>query len=113
MSDANQRALADKYLIKTTDNEYDKCRIKAFNTSANGSYTVEQCDSWVFSTQYYSKTVVTDVSSRQRLVSFLKTTAFRFKWSLVCGGEVMKSTLSALYFLGRFGIIFSGFLSDK
>jgi hypothetical protein len=60
---ANHQALLDKYLIKLSDNEYDKCKIRSFdlNLSSGLNYTIENCNSWVFSTKYFGKTMVTDV----------------------------------------------------
>jgi hypothetical protein len=59
--------------------------------SNNGTY---KCNEWVYSKEYYEKTLVTD-------------------WNLVCDNVSKKSTYSTLYFIGTFGILLSGILSDK
>jgi hypothetical protein len=45
-----------------TKNNYDRCKIKSFiSNSSESNYTLENCDEWVFSEEYFKNTIVTDV----------------------------------------------------
>jgi hypothetical protein len=67
ITDEGHHKLIDKYLIKISENQYDKCSIKYFPANfsqnvTNDNFIIRKCDDWLFSDQYYGKTIVTDVS---------------------------------------------------
>lgn len=46
-----------------TKNNYDRCKLKSFSYSnaSESNFTLESCDEWVFSKEYFQDTIVTDV----------------------------------------------------
>lgn len=92
--------LIDRYIPPPQDksfkDKYDKCRIQLFNneSSSPNNYTLVKCNEWVYSKQYYGETLFTE-------------------WNLVCDNSTTKSLFSTLYFIGTYGVILSGLLSDK
>jgi len=83
---------------KSINNPYEKCYIKIFNSNdtlnANNNFTLEKCDSWVYSKKYFNSTLITD-------------------WNLVCDHTSKKTLFSTLYFVGTYGVLLNGFLSDR
>ncbi len=65
IASAGHQQLIDKYLIRLEDGVYDGCKIRRFNANLSHNFTLGKCDAWVFSTQYYRKTIVTDVSRNE------------------------------------------------
>lgn len=59
------QSLVDLYIPLSTDKSfkgiYDKCNVKSFMNKTN--FTVEQCNEWVYSKQYFQSTIITEVLS--------------------------------------------------
>jgi MFS transporter, OCT family, solute carrier family 22 (organic cation transporter), member 4/5 len=97
----------DKYIPlakeESINNPYDKCFIKVYyyndsnhnnNNNNNNNFTLEKCDSWVYSKKYFNSTLISD-------------------WNLVCDKTPRKTLFSTLYFVGTYGVLLNGFLSDR
>lgn len=63
-------------------------------TSAEPNASEVECTSWVYSKEFYERTIVTD-------------------WNLVCSNIEEKGIYRSLYFAGTMSIILIGFLGDK
>lgn len=102
-----------KYIPFEKDNQFKKCLIKAYTTNEN--FTLEKCDSWVYSKKYFEATLNSEVtffihaSSTQNL----NLIDFFLKWNLVCDKTPRKTLFSTLYFVGTYGVLLNGFLSDR
>lgn len=90
------QALVNKYVpldkLDAFKSKYDKCNLYAY--SDTGNVTKQKCDAYVYSKQYFESTLITD-------------------WNLVCDKTSRKSLFSTLYFIGTYGVLLNGFLSDK
>ena len=98
--------LINKYIpppsSKSYKDEYNKCEIKVYNLnstenddlSSNNTFRLQKCKEWVYSKKYFQNTLVTD-------------------WNYVCDNTPMKSLFNTLYFIGTYGVLLNGFLSDK
>ncbi len=62
--DEHHLNLVKKYIPLSTSSikeDYDNCNLKSVNSSSNQNLT--KCSRWVFSKQYFEKTIVTEVST--------------------------------------------------
>jgi hypothetical protein len=48
-------------IVNSSSPKYDKCNLKVSNSSDESDIRLEKCRSWVFSDEYYGKTITTDV----------------------------------------------------
>ncbi|RMZ92891.1 organic cation transporter -like, partial [Brachionus plicatilis] len=89
------QSLVDNYIPLLSDQSfkgiYDKCNIKSFPNKNN--FSLDQCNEWVYSKQYFQTTLITE-------------------WNLVCQNLPKKNIFATLYFIGLYGVIISGVLSD-
>ncbi len=131
--------LVQKHIPKPSDqsykDKYEKCKIRVYNlneyefyypnddlpsstvatantfdhfTSKHSSYNIDEltqafsrnesvlikCNKWVYSQEYFKSTISTE-------------------WDLVCDRSPKRSLFSTLYFVGTYGVILSGILSDR
>jgi hypothetical protein len=100
--------LINKYIpppsSKSFRDEYNKCEIRVFYTnetennhhssSNNTNFVLQKCNQWVYSKKYFQNTLVTE-------------------WNYVCDNTPMKGLFNTLYFIGTYGVLLNGFLSDK
>ena len=87
----NHQKLVDKYVpFDSKTQKYDNCLFH----NLNGSNKTIECDDWVYSNEYYDKTII-------------------MQWNLVCKNAVQKSVFRSIFFAGTFGVILMGILSDR
>ena len=62
IQDGNHLLLVKKYIMPAEDafsEKYDGCQMKKFTINSN--FTVETCNQWVFSKEFYGKSMTTKV----------------------------------------------------
>ncbi len=92
---AEHQKLVDLYIPPgKAPNQYDGCHVYNNISANNNSRSKEECNSWVFSNEYYETTIVTE-------------------WNLVCGNVALKGYFRSIYFAGSFSIILMGILADR
>jgi hypothetical protein len=108
IADDNHQYLINKYIpppsSKSFKDEYNKCEIKVYSNETenkiesssnnNTNFKLQKCKEWVYSKKYFKNTLVTD-------------------WNYVCDNTPMKGLFNTLYFIGTYGVLLNGFLSDK
>ena len=64
--------LVEKYILPAKDafsGKYDGCLIKKFSESTiNSNFTVETCNQWVFSEEFYGNSMVTKVIGANMII---------------------------------------------
>ena len=87
----NQLNLVEKYIpIDPKTDKYDTCHLN----SPNGTNTTIECHEWVYSKQYFDRTIITE-------------------WNFVCSRLVQKGVYKSIFFAGTFGVILIGILGDR
>lgn len=90
-----QKRLVDLYIPYDNDtNNYDSCHIINNELNDDINSTTRKCDEWVYSTEFYETSAVTE-------------------WNLVCDNTSEKSLYKSLYFFGSFGVFLMGVLADR
>jgi hypothetical protein len=121
----NHRLIVDKYIpldmnLLSNKNNYDQCQIRTlFPNEPENNLTVNKCNEWVFSREYFDHTIVTDVriflriSLKNKLKILFNIRKFYFKWKLVCSQKPKKAVFSTLFFIGTYSVLLIGILSDR
>ncbi|RNA15634.1 Organic cation transporter [Brachionus plicatilis] len=74
--------------------KYDTCNLRVFNKTDKANSSLTKCSEWVYSKEYFESTLMSD-------------------WNIVCDSSPRRSLFSTFYFIGNFGVLLSGIMSDK